>query len=219
MAIQAQARPSAARIPGFPFWNGLWDDDGRMWIPIPCWLIAGLLSVSAIAAEPGREGGTNAPIRDLGQGRFQIGAVTLDTRQKALTFPAVVNMTTGLVEYAVVTTGGKVHESLLRTDAEPFHIHTAMLLLGAKVSTNMDTAAFFDSKKQIPGSKMRIEVLFEPDTGVAGETGKPILIETFLAQAKVKNAWNQAKSRIGFTTARIFPTEHFSRSARDRLFP
>src|SRR5687768_133237 len=79
---------------------------------------------------------TNAPIKDLGEGRLQIGSVTVDSKQKTLTFPALVNMTTGLVEYLVVTTGGKVHESLLRTDAEPFHIHTAMLLLGLKQLTN-----------------------------------------------------------------------------------
>src|SRR5688500_7158315 len=104
------------------------------------------------------ETSTNAPIKDLGEGRLQIGNVTVDSKQKSLTFPALVNMTTGLVEYLVVTTGGKVHESLLRTDAEPFHIHSAMLLLGLKQSTNADAALFFDAKKQIPGAPVSIDV-------------------------------------------------------------
>jgi hypothetical protein len=104
------------------------------------------------------ETSTNAPIKDLGEGRLQIGLVTIDSKLKSLTFPALVNMTTGLVEYLLVTTGGKVHESLLRTDAEPFHIHTAMLLLGLKQATNAETTVFFDAKKQIPGAPVSIDV-------------------------------------------------------------
>jgi hypothetical protein len=145
------------------------------------------VNVATFCADASRAGiGTNAPIMDLGEGRMQIGAVILDTRQKSLTFPALVNMTTGLVEYAIVTTRGKVHESLLRTDAEPYHIHTAMLLLGAKPSTNLESAAFFDPKRQIPGERLKVEVLFPPQIVPAVEGGKPQPIETFLAAAKSK---------------------------------
>src|SRR5687768_2507208 len=101
-------------------------------------LLGGLALMILVARIGGAETSTNTPIKDLGEGRLQIGAVTIDSKQKSLTFPALVNMTTGLVEYLVVTTGGKVHESLLRTDSEPFHIHTAMLLLGLKQATNAD---------------------------------------------------------------------------------
>lgn len=41
-------------------------------------------------------------------------------------------MADGLVEYLLVHSTGKVHESLLRTDAEPYHVQVALLLLGAK---------------------------------------------------------------------------------------
>jgi hypothetical protein len=84
--------------------------------------------------------------------------VTVDAKLKTLSFPAIVNMTMGLVEYAVVTSGGKVHESVFKTEAEPAHIHAAMLLLGAKVDTNLETAVFFDPQRQIPGPKLKIEV-------------------------------------------------------------
>ena len=142
-----------------------------------------MLLVARVSAA---ETSTNASIKDLGEGRLQIGSVTVDSKQKSLTFPALVNMTTGLVEYLVVTTGGKVHESLLRTDAEPFHLHTAMLLLGLKQSTNAETTAFFDAKKQIPGAAISIDVTIPfPDAGkypiqnfvAYAESKRPVTIE------------------------------------------
>src|SRR5687767_4678849 len=84
-----------------------WVEDGGM-LRLCCFAI--LAGAAMTAAQ------TNAPIKDLGEGRLQIGSVTLDTKLKSLTFPAAINMTTGMVEYALVTVTGKVHESLLRTE-------------------------------------------------------------------------------------------------------
>lgn len=39
-------------------------------------------------------------------------------------------MREGPVEYLLVGTGGKLHESVLRTRARPLHLHLAMILLG-----------------------------------------------------------------------------------------
>ena len=107
-------------------------------------------------------------MKDLGEGRFQVGLVTLDRQSKSLTFPAAVNMNAGLVEYLVVTTDGKIHESVFKTKAEPFHIHAAMLLLGAKVETNIDTAVFFDPKGEVPGQKLKVEVILPSQGGRIG---------------------------------------------------
>src|SRR5688572_10164813 len=72
---------------------------------------------------------------------FIIGAVTLDKEQRSVNFPAAINQRTGIVEYAVVTTAGKTHESIFKTEAQPFHVHLAMLLLGARpANTNYRTA-------------------------------------------------------------------------------
>lgn len=85
---------------------------------------------------------TNALVRSIGSNRFQIGAVTFDKVSKAIEFDAVVNMTSGTLEYLLVHSSGKVHESLLKTEAEPYHIHLAALLCGLaqppdKASTNL----------------------------------------------------------------------------------
>ena len=125
---------------------------------------------------------TNAPIKTLPDGQLQIGLVTLDPKTKVVSFPAAVNMRTGLVEYAVVTTAGKVHESVFKTEAEPFHIHTAMLLLGAKLATNIDATVFFDPKREIPGPKLRVDVI------IPGSNGRTNLIDRFVRNAQDKTA-------------------------------
>ena len=66
----------------------------------------------------------------LGEGRYRIGKIGIDARRAEVAFPARVNLRDVPMEYAIVGAAGKLHESVLRTDADPFHIHLAMLLLG-----------------------------------------------------------------------------------------
>jgi hypothetical protein len=140
------------------------------------WLAAALLFTAPLGAAVA----TNAPIKQLADGRLQIGVVTLDPKAKSLSFPATVNMCTGLVEYALVTSSGKVHESIFKTQAEPFHLHTALLLLGAKLETNIDATVFFDPKREIPGPKLKIEVI------IPGPNGRTNLVDRFLRNAQDK---------------------------------
>ncbi len=63
---------------------------------------------------------------------MHLGKVELDQDKRRVTFPAVLNMTEGMLEYVLVGNQGKTHESLLRTEVEPTQVHTAMLLLGVK---------------------------------------------------------------------------------------
>ena len=81
---------------------------------------------------PSAAGTNRVPFRRLDDGSLQIGRVRVDPRQRTVSFPALVNMNEGIIEYLLVSTLGKTHESLFRTEAEPYHIQTAMLLLGAK---------------------------------------------------------------------------------------
>jgi hypothetical protein len=61
-----------------------------------------------------------------------MGDIQIHKDTRSLVFPARVNMDRGLLEYMIVQSRGKVHESLLRTDIEPFHLQIAFLLLGFK---------------------------------------------------------------------------------------
>jgi len=69
-------------------------------------------------------------IEKTGDGKLRIGAVELDKRNRCIHFPAMVNMTSGTIEYALVASTGKSHEAMFTTDASPRDIHLAMLLLG-----------------------------------------------------------------------------------------
>jgi hypothetical protein len=75
---------------------------------------------------------TNMLLKPLGEAVFEIGKLRFDKTRRTITFPAWVNSSGGPIEYFLVTTYGKVHESVLRTEAEPLHLQLAMLLLDAK---------------------------------------------------------------------------------------
>lgn len=118
---------------------------------------------------------TNSPIRMIEPGIFEIGKVRLDQRKRTITLPAELNRAQGLMEYFLVTTYGKTHESILRTEAAPYHIHLAMLLLGASGSGNVDFPGspangipgpvVHPSKETIPGDKVKIDVRWKSATG------------------------------------------------------
>jgi hypothetical protein len=79
-----------------------------------------------------RPGAAAAGIRQVSPSTFEIGRVILDQASRTVTVPAQVNLREGLLEYVLVTETGKIHESLLTTQARPVNVHTACLLLGVK---------------------------------------------------------------------------------------
>ncbi|MFM8469080.1 MAG: YdjY domain-containing protein [Limisphaerales bacterium] len=103
---------------------------------------------------------------------FQVGGVKLEKAARRVSFPAKLNMTDGPLEYVLVTTMGKTHESVLKTDIEPHHLQVAMLLLGAK---GMPAAALTNApaggpiaqggqhNPPLPGEAVLIEVMWMQD--------------------------------------------------------
>ena len=70
------------------------------------------------------------PLQLLAPGVFEIGNCKIIKKKNRVEFPAKVNMTEGLLEYVVVSDAGKLHESLLKTEVEPYSLHIALLLMG-----------------------------------------------------------------------------------------
>lgn len=98
----------------------------RLWPMLAC------LSLTTLAADPQpAASATNA----ASSGVLQFGLVTVSPSQRIVSFPAVVNMVAGPMEYLVVHQNGKLHESILATEAQPGQIHAAALLLHR--STNL----------------------------------------------------------------------------------
>ncbi len=98
---------------------------------------------------------TNAAVIQIGPGIFQIGKVILDKSKRAISIPATVNMREGTIEYALVHATGKVHESLFKTDVEPYHLNVAFLLLGEKGGI-VKTKTPEEKTSEINGDKIHV---------------------------------------------------------------
>lgn len=110
---------------------------------------AGTKSQPATGSASRTQGAEPLPLRMITPGVFQIGNVTIDRQKRTVSFPAIVNQVQGPMEYLLVSNYGKVHESILRTDAAPEHIHVAMLLLDAKPGPAGDGVARGARRNQI----------------------------------------------------------------------
>jgi len=136
-----------------------------------CWILPGCLGfpdtfgADAPALKPQPPGpanvmATNPAVQQIGPGLFALDGIRLDQRQQSLSFGALVNMKEGNLEYLIVTATGKTHESLLRTEAKPYQIQLAFLLLGAQGTTN---ALPEDPAKALPGDRVVIELSWKLD--------------------------------------------------------
>jgi len=69
-------------------------------------------------------------VKELDADRMQVGEVIFNRKTREIRFPAAVNMNGGeLLEFALVHTNGKVHESLLVTEVPAAQINVAFKLL------------------------------------------------------------------------------------------
>ncbi len=137
----------------------------RVWFAVAAgtvlWLAtAGQAVASPDRADPQEVRSPPAPQpRRIDDNVYALGAVRLDKERRTVSFPASLNQRTGVVEYAVVTTRGKTHESVFRTEAQPQHIHLAMLLLGASPANTNGFPA--DLSLPLPGERVALEVAWQ----------------------------------------------------------
>lgn len=128
---------------------------------------------------------TNSPLKKIDAGIFEIGKVRFDSDKRIITLPAVVNMDKGPVEYLLVSSIGKLHESVLCTDVEPVHIHLAALLLGVKGAQTNLTVQDFNTKK-IPGEEIHLWVKWK-----SKDQEKKVRAEDFILNTQSKSAMEQ----------------------------
>lgn len=129
---------------------------------IPIFLLT-LVPLVALAVDPlGEEKPPPKPtVKEIQPGVFQVGGVLLEKSKKQISFPVLINMHEGLLEYILVTGKGKTHESLLVTLTEPYHIHVAMLLLGVKGAAGKNIPE--DPREKIPGDPISMELMWKKD--------------------------------------------------------
>lgn len=69
-----------------------------------------------------------SPLQKTGDTTYELGGLRFDSATREIRVPCAVNMSEGVIEYALVTDTGKTHESLLKTKAKPFDLQIALLL-------------------------------------------------------------------------------------------
>jgi hypothetical protein len=128
----------------------------------------------------------HSPLKQIGPAMFEIGRVKFDKNAKTVSFPAAVNQTSGVIEYFLVTTEGKTHESLLRTDVRPHQIHLAMLLLGATGTTNSFPE---DPAMPLPGDAVRIEIAWKRKGKRTTRRAEELIFNTKTQSAMSRGNW------------------------------
>ena len=137
---------------------------------------------------------TNTPLKQIRPGVFELGQVRLDKDKRTVSFPALVNLCEGNIEYVVVTATGKTHESLLRTTAEPYHLQLAFLLLGAKgAGTNTLRE---DPDKPLPGDKVEIDLSWSADGKVQQSRAEEFVHDRKASGPARRGDWTYTGSRL-----------------------
>jgi hypothetical protein len=103
----------------------------KRWIQALIACCCALVTLAQPASSSSQAAPSQPAMVSLGAGIYQLGDVRLDKPSSTLSFPGFVNMTNLVVEYAIVGSGGKRHESVLVTKVAPYQIHLSALLLGA----------------------------------------------------------------------------------------
>lgn len=107
----------------------------------------GLPPVSPPPPAAGMPAGSPPALTYVAPGVFEIGRCRITKAEGKVEFPASVNMKEGLIEYLVVGDSGKLHESLLRTEVEPYALQVALLLSGLEGSL---TPLSFQGEAKLP---------------------------------------------------------------------
>lgn len=101
-------------------------------------------------------------IKSLGGTRHELNGIQFDRKTRAISLPAKINMTEGLLEYALVHESGKVHESLLSTTISPYDLNVVLLLVNYQSS-----ATFFDVSDKKAGAVLVKNPKIEPRAKVS----------------------------------------------------
>lgn len=137
------------------------------------------------------------PIERISDTVMKVGEVTLDKSTKTISFPGEINLDHGEMEYLIVEKGGKTHESLLVTKAQPFHIHIAMLLLGAKIPPQDPAApppdainlAYLKTAPKLKGPNVMIFVTWTQDGKTVAVHAEDLMFDEAIKKPMSRGPW------------------------------
>jgi hypothetical protein len=125
---------------------------------------------------------------------YRVGAVTIDTAQRTVTCPGVVNMDRGIVEYVAVAPKGKLHESVLRLDVKPLHVQVALLMLELEPKNVLQ---FQGERKTPQGDKIALTIRWRDAKGETQELpAESVLMTQPKERPLERGAWVFTGSRV-----------------------
>lgn len=76
-------------------------------------------------------------IEPMGKDRYRIGTLIVDRPAREVRFPGAVALREGTLEYLACAPRGKLYESLLRADVDPYSLQLGLLLIGLRPENNL----------------------------------------------------------------------------------
>lgn len=132
----------------------------RVRFVVVCWLLA-LCVTSAGAQVPESE----VPIKELGDGRYQVGRIIVDKPARSFSVEAKLIHTEDPLEYlAVARRGDKDYESLLELRTRGLHFNIACILIGLD-DTGVVHPRFQFDETVVEGPEVSIKIRWEGDDG------------------------------------------------------
>lgn len=111
----------------------------------------------------------SSPLKNL-----QLPGISIEPAEGIVDVEAQVTLTDGLLELIACTKGTKEHESILAILASPLHVHTALLLIGARNGTpamrrpaNEELTHWIHYRPT--GDSIAVSLLFEGPDGIISE--------------------------------------------------
>jgi hypothetical protein len=149
-------------------------------------------------------------ISQIGSNTFRVGRVEFNNQTRLVTVPARVSIRTQIVEYVLVTDGGKAYESVFKTEASPVDLHLAFLLLGVSqsqiggdlrtpMSVSETNALTIDVSWETNGQTLRFdlsELVVLAEKGPESP-GHKMSVEKWLYNGSIFDRWGFAAQREG----------------------
>ncbi len=151
------------------------------------------LDATCAGDKPPAENRSSAVVR-INEYLFQVGNVTIHKDEHFITIPGAINMRDGLLEYFACSRAGKLHESLLVLDAEPYHIQIGLLLLGLIPGS---TPIAFQGSAELPcGAPLQIRIYWEVDNKIREFRPEELVLNINDKATMKKSDWVFTGSKI-----------------------
>ena len=133
--------------------------------------------VQAAVADPASSR-AQPPVKDLGNGKYRIGAIELDKTNLRFTIPGtILDIADQPLEYIAVTKGGlKAYESLLELQANAYEFNLACILIRLD-NKNARLPEFHFDPKPVPGDQVKITIQW-----MQGEASKSVGAEQIVLE-------------------------------------